>query len=239
MPKISNRKATLYDLDKMSVEERTEALKPIVEANKEQLSKLGTSLAEIANSNLLEAIKSFTVPKLPILDLLETIKKMPELPIYEPPQVDLVNFERYDPPVTIKKSDFELEQEAKQAYLTDLHIQLLETQLAIAKGSRVPQYDITTGLITFMGKTITIPLNTKLEMVCRVVLKNITNMKRKWSWDEIIEENREEPENFSSRQIYNATRSINEKVAIETQTKDFLIAKPFSTVQLNPNFLPK
>jgi len=37
-----------------------------------------------------------------------------------------------------------------------------------------------------MGKEIEIPLNTNLEMVARVVLKNVENMKRKWSWDEIV-----------------------------------------------------
>ena len=238
MAKLSDKKITLYDLDKMSVEKRTEALKPIVEANKEQFTKLGTSLAEIANSNIFDAFKSITAFKFPILDILETIK-MPELPVYEPPKVDLVNFERYEPPVTIKKSKWEREKEEREAYMTELQIQLLEAQLAIAKGSLVPQYDIATGIITFKGKTITIPLNTKLEMVCRVVLKNLANMKRKWSWDEIIEENREESENFKARQIYNAVRKINDKVAIETQTKDFLLARPFSTVQLNTSFLPK
>ncbi len=102
-----------------------------------------------------------------------------------------------------------------------------------------PQYDINTGVITFLGKKIEIPLNTNLEMVCRIVLKNLSTMKRKWSWEQIIEAYRDNPDNYKPRQIYNAVRKINDKVAIETQVKDLLLAKPFTTVQLNPKFLPK
>ena len=237
MPKLSDKKITLYDLDKMSIEKRTEALKPIFEENREQFAKLASTLVEATSfAKSISAIASSV--KLPMVDFLKDFK-LPELPIYEPPNVDLVNFERYDPPVTIKKSEWELEKEAREAYRTELEIQVLEQQLNIYKGMLAPQYDINTGIIAFLGKKIEIPLNTKLEMVCRVVLKNSTNMKKRWSWDEIIEANREEPNNFTARQVYNATRSINDKVAIETQVKDFLIAKPFNTVKLNPKFLPK
>lgn len=238
MAKLSDKKITLYDLDKMSIEERTEALKPIVEANSEQLTKLGTSLGAIANSGMVEAIKSITASKFPLLDILQNIK-MPELPVYKPPDVSGISFERYDPPVTIKKSKWEIEKEKREAYVTELQIQLLEQQLNIVKGMQTPQYDIATGVITFMGKKIEIPLNTNLEMVCRIVLKNSANIKRKWSWDEIIEENRENVERFTPRKIYTAIRKINEKVALETQTKNFLLAKPTSTVQLNPLFVAK
>jgi asparagine synthetase A len=78
-----------------------------------------------------------------------------------------------------------------------------------------------------------------MEMVCRIVLKNVVNMKRKWSWDRIVEECRENVDVFTSRKIYTATRAINEKVAQETAVKDFLLAKPLTTVQLNPIFLAK
>lgn len=239
MPKLSDKKITVLDLDKLSVEERTETLKPIVEANLEPFRQLANTIAETTNFAKSIGIIASSV-KLPIADLVNNfqIPKLPQLPVYEPPDLSDIYFERYDPPVTIKKSEWELEQESKQAYLTDLHIQLLEAQLAIAKGAQAPQYDINTGVIKFMGKEIEIPLNTNLEMVARAVLKNSTNMKRKWSWDEIVQANREFPENFTARQIYNASRSINDKVAIETQVKDFLIVKTKS-LQLNPKFLAK
>lgn len=227
MPKVSNKKIPLYNLDNTSVSEQAETN-----------TGHGTSLPEIASSGFSETIKAIIAPKSPLLDILPSLV-MPKLPIYEVPQVDSYDFKRHDPPVTIKKSKWEKDKEKREAYRTELQIQLLEAQLAVAKGSQVPQYDISTGTINFMGKTIAIPLNTKMEMVCRVVLKNLSNMKRKWSWDEIIEANRENPEIFTSRQIYNAVRKINDKVAIETQFKNFLLAKPFNTVQLNPEFLPK
>lgn len=237
MPKISDKKVTLYDLDKMSVEERTEALKPIVEANRDQLTSLGTALAEMANSSLFDALKSFSFPYENIVEKL----KMPEFPVISLPQPDVshIDFTRYDPPVTIKKSEWEIEKEKREAYMTELQIQILEQQLNIVKGMQTPQYDISTGIITFMGKKIEIPLNTNLEMVCRVVLKNIANMKRKWSWDEIVEQNRESVERFTPRSIYTATRAVNDKVALETSVKDFLLAKPTTTIQLNPLFVAK
>jgi hypothetical protein len=237
MPKLSDKKLTLGQISKLSTEEQTKIFEPVVKANEKQFRQIASTIIDATSfAKSISAIASTF--KLPNLDFIKNFQ-LPEIPLYEPPKLDITSFERYDPPVTIKKTQQELEQEAREAYRTELQIQVLEQQLNIYKGMLAPQYDINTGIITFFGKQIVIPLNTKLEMVCRVVLKNSKNMKRKWSWDEVVIENREEPENFTARQIYNATRSINDKVAIETQIKDFLLAKPFTTVQLNPKFLPK
>lgn len=242
LDKVSDNKSiTLRKLTQLSVEERVKFIEPIIQANSEQFSKLANTIAEVANFG--KTFSDFaTSIKIPIVDIFENFK-VPELPqipdFYSGIDPKAISFERYDPPVTIKKSKSELELEAKQAYLTDLHIQLLETQLAIAKRAQTPQYDINIGIIKFMGKEIEIPLNTNLEMVARVVLKNVENMKRKWSWDEIVEENRDSIDLFDDRKIYIAARAINDKVAQATAIKDFLICKPTSTVQLNPVFLPK
>lgn len=235
MPKLPNKKITLYDLDKLTPEERSDALEPVIKANEEQFRQAAKTIAEATSfAKLATSIASSF--KLPDLDFLKDFK-LPELPVT--PDLTGISLERYDPPVTIRKSKWEIEKEAREAYMTELQIQVLEQQLNLYKGMLAPQYDINTGVITFMGKKIEIPLNTKMEMVCRVVLKNMTNMKRKWSWDEIVEENRETLEGFTHRQIYTATRAINEKVALETSVKDFLLAKPLTTVQLNPAFLAK
>ncbi|MDP2637543.1 MAG: hypothetical protein Q8P26_00585 [Candidatus Levybacteria bacterium] len=244
MPKLDNKKLTLGQITALSVEERANVLKPIIKANEEQLTNFVKSVSEIANSNLAQALKSITIPKLelPNLDFIRNIK-LPEFPTMPEPTSILDNhdftFERYDPPVTIKKSEWEIEKEKRQAYVTELQIEILERQLNLVKSIQTPQYDQSTGIITFMGKSIEIPLNTNLEMVCRIVLKNVANMKRKWSWDEIVEGNREEADNFTPKTIYTAVRSVNEKVALETQIKDFLVSKPTSTVQLNPKFIAK
>jgi hypothetical protein len=205
MPKLSDKKLTLGQISKLTAEEQAKIFEPIVKANAEQFTKLASSIAEATSfaKSISSIASSF---KLPNLDFIKNFQ-LPEIPLYEPPQLDITSFERYDPPVTIKKTQRELELEAREAYMTEPQIQVLEQQLNLYKGMLAPQYDINTGVITFLGKRIEIPLNTKLEMVCRVVLKNSTNMKRKWSWDEVVEENREEPENFTARQIYNATRS--------------------------------
>ncbi len=241
MPKLDNKKVTIGQLAKLPDNERARALEPIIKANEEQLAKMASTIAEVANSNLVKTLKSFTPPTFPILDLLKNIKlpELPQLPMYEPPDLSGISLERYDPPVTIKKSDWEIKKESREAYMIELQIQILEQQLNLVKGMQMPQYDQNTGVIILLGKKIEIPLNTNLEMVCRIVLKNVANMKKKWSWDEIVEENRENIENYTQRIIYTAVRSINQKVALETQIKDFLISKPTSTVQLNPKFIAK
>ena len=237
MPKLSKKKLTLGQISELSPEEQAKIFEPIVKANSEQFRQLANTLAKTANfAKSIGSIASSI--KIPLVDLVQSFQ-LPELPIYEPPELPDISFERYDPPVTIKKSKWELEQEAREAYRTELQIQVLEQQLNIYKGMLAPQYDINTGIITFLGKKIEIPLNTRLEIVCRIVLKNLNNMKRKWSWDEVVESYRSNPDDYNSRQIYIAVRSVNEKVAIETQTKDFFITKPTTTIQLNPQFLTK
>lgn len=235
MPKLKTDKLTLKQLAELSTEERAKALEPIVKANQAQFTKLAEAISNATNIG-----KAFTeLARFPTYDLLESIK-LPQLPdATRYLDNDAYVLGRIEPHVTITKSEEEIEREAKLAYLTELHIKLLEQQLNLVKSVQTPQYEINTGIITFMGKQIEIPLNTNMEMVCRIVLKNAANMKRKWSWDTIVEENRENIDAFTSRKIYTAVRSINEKVAQETAVKDFLLAKPLSTVQLNPIFLAK
>jgi hypothetical protein len=240
MPKLSDKKLTVYDLDKLSVEKHIDALKPVFEASK-NVENLKKVMAEMANKNLFEAIKNITFPTLPHLDILEKIKipELPSLPDLNLPDTSSISLERYEPPVVIKKTKWEIEKEKREAYRTELQIQILEKQLNLVKGIQSPQYDINTGIITFMGKEIVIPQNTNLEMVCRVVLKNFDNMKRKWSWDEVVEVSKERIEDFNSKKIYTAVRAVNEKIALETTIKDFLLASPTTTVKLNPKFIAK
>ncbi len=237
MPKLSDKKLTIGQIGKLSTEEQAKIFEPIVKANAEQFKQLASTIADA--TSFAKSISAITSSfKLPNLDFIKNLQ-LPEIPIYEPPQLDITSFERYDPPVTIKKSDWEIEKEAREAYMTELQIQVLEQQLNIYKGMLAPQYDINTGVITFLGKQIEIPLNTKLEIVCRIVLKNLNTMKRKWSWDEIVDTYRSNPDDYKPRQIYNAVRSVNDKIAVETQVRDFFLSKPYTTVQLNPKFLPK
>lgn len=242
MQKSQYKPLKIVELAKLDAERQVKEIAPIIETHQKELAKVAETIATLANSNLLETIKSLTdISKFPDINILDNIRlpEMPTMPssLYERPALPAIT--RYDPPVTIRKSDWEVEKENREAYMTELQIQILEQQLNLVKGMQSPRYDQNTGIITFMGKQVEIPLNTNLEMVCRIVLKNNSNMKRKWSWDEIIEANREAVDNYTARQIYTAVRSINEKVAQETQVKDLFISKPTSTVQLNPKFLVK
>lgn len=237
MPKLGTKKLTIGQLAQLSVEERGKVLEPIVKANAEQFEKLAEVISNAANFP--KAFSNIPTIKFPVYDILESIKIPPVPDMSSYIQNDAFVLGKIEPHVTITKSQQEIEKEAKEAYMIDLHIQILEQQLNLVKGVQTPQYDINTGVITFMGKKIEIPLNTNMEMVCRIVLKNMANMKRKWSWDMIVEECRENVDVFTSRKIYTAVRAINEKVAQETAVKDFLLAKPLTTVQLNPAFLAK
>lgn len=241
MPKLPKKKTFVYDLDKLTDNEQKsiQLAEKYFAENAEQFSTLAKSIADVANSNLVKLIGSISIPNLTLPSIVEKLEP-PELPDTSwLKDIDYTYLEPHHPPVSIKKTDWEIEKESREAYMVDLQIQVLEQQLNIQKGFIAPQYDINSGIISFKGKEISIPLNSNQEMVCRVVLRNSVNMKKRWSWDEVVEACREEPNNFSARKIYTATRSINDKVAIETQTKDFLLAKPFTTVRLNPSFLPK
>lgn len=232
---------TIGQFQNLPAKKQAEVLKPLVEANSEQFAKIAE--AAIGASKLSQAFASSiqSAISFPIKDIFEKIK-IPEFPL---PYIDNVidpsnlTFERYDPPVKISKSKWEIEKEKREAYVTELQIQVLEQQLNLVKGIQTPQYDISTGHLSFMGKVIEIPLNTNLEMVCRIVLKNVTNMSKKWSWDEIVEEARESTDNFTSTQIYTAARAVNDKVAQEVQVKDFFITKPITEIRLNLKFVPK
>jgi len=174
MPKLSDKKLTIGQISKLTTEEQAKIFEPIVKANAEQFRQIANTIADA--TSFAKSINSIASSfKLPNLDFIKGFQ-LPEIPVYEPPQLDITSFERYDPPVTIKKTQREIELEAREAYMTELQIQVLEQQLNIYKGMLAPQYDISSGIITFLGRQVEIPLNTKLEMVCRVVLKNSKNM---------------------------------------------------------------
>jgi hypothetical protein len=240
MPKIDldldkTKDITIGEIQKLPTKEQVEIFKPMVEANSKRIAEVFNDV-----SNLSETIRSIGNIKPQITNFLENIR-IPELPSPEIMSPVLIEFPltKYNPPVRISKSKSQIIREKREAYMNELNIQFLEEQLHIAKGIKTPQYDINTGVITFMGKDIQIPLDSNIELVCRVVLKNLDSMSKRWSWDEIVERNRESKDNFTSTQIYTAARAITEKVAHETTVKDFLITKPINTVRLNPKFVPK
>lgn len=96
------------------------------------------------------------------------------------------------------------------------------------------QYNPKTGELIFQGETIQISTNKNSGMICRILFKNKSSAKKKWSWDELIEKEGERKVNFSKRKMYDAGRRINELVAQKTAYKDFLILRPIGNIQINP-----
>jgi hypothetical protein len=226
---MNKKKVTLGQLQKLSPKKQAEIISPIIKANQEQI--LGIVNASLDTVKALNKLGAFKIPSLGIMKNI-TVPNIND--IVKPHRNTSLPFT--PPPLRAHKTSKQLQREA---YKTELSIELLEKQLNQAKGLQSPQYDINTGILTFMNKDIQITLNSNREMVARVVLKNTQNMEKRWSWEEIVEKNGEHLHLFTKTKIYTATHGINKQIAQETLVKDFFIAKPMSTVKLNPKFLPK
>ena len=93
--------------------------------------------------------------------------------------------------------------------------------------------------IGLVGKSIKIPPNTNQFYLCKTIFKNGVSKKKKWTWDEILEDWGErdiKTEKSYWRKVYSAAREVNQKVAVETSLKDFFLTSTL-TVQLNPKFI--
>lgn len=239
MPKLSDDKKSLGEIAKLPAEEGDVIFEPYVKANLDGFK--GIVEAAQTASKAAEAIRSAV--NFPLLDFVKNIQ-LPDMSALinlqrDPLEgIDMHALMDRDKRVVIQKSDWEIEKEEREMDLLNLQIAQLKRSQQSSSGN-MPQYDINTGVIAFAGTTINIPLNSKLELICRVVLKNEVNMRKKWSWDQIVEANRIELDGYTKRTIYMAARSINQKVALKTQIDDLLLVKPMSTVQLNPKYLTK
>jgi len=100
-------------------------------------------------------------------------------------------------------------------------------------------YNSTSGHLNFNRKTISIPKDTYQDALCRVLLKDKKSMRKVWVWDEILDEwggKYQYDDKQAWRKVYNAAREVNQKVATETATKDFLIVKT-KEIAVNPKYL--
>lgn len=103
----------------------------------------------------------------------------------------------------------------------------------------VPSYKFEASTLSFMGKVIQIKPNSNQDMICRVVFKNKTTMKKEWEWGDLLHEYGESAENFTVRKIYTAVRGINRNVLKITGVNDFFLTKPWHLVRLNPKYIPQ
>lgn len=238
MPTLTDDKKSLGEIAKLPAEEGAVILEPFVKANQERFK--GVVEAVQASSKLAESIRS--VVNFPLLDFVKNIQ-LPDTSaltnmMRDPYEgMNLSGLAMRDNSVVVRKTAWEIKKEQREAYRTELEIKKLEADLNLVRAMQTPEYDAATGIITFIGKHIQIPLDSNLEDVCRVVLKNVKTMKTRWSWDEVFEDDNLESNKANKMKMYTAVRAINEKVVLQTQINDFLLGKPIGTVRLNPIFL--
>jgi len=185
-------------------------------------SKLAKSIAE-ANTRQLrkfaESIKQLTQ----LSDILPKI----QIPTFEPPEYDVSGF--------AEQHRRKIEKEVEEAEIRRLQLQILKKQLDDIK-PRPPKYNVKTSVLSFAGKNIQIPLNSKAEMLCQIVLKDKKAMLRQWSWDEIVEEWGNSPDEEQRHVVYRAAKRVNTKVARKTGIEDLLLVTT-KTTQVNPLYL--
>lgn len=98
-------------------------------------------------------------------------------------------------------------------------------------------FDMTMSKIVIGNKTIDIKQDTNHWELCRCIFKNASSKKKLWNNDELLEKwGGGFESNDSKRKVYDAAREINQKIAQETDIKDFFIFTT-KTVQLNPKYL--
>lgn len=93
--------------------------------------------------------------------------------------------------------------------------------------------------LCFKGKEIFIP-NGFQNSICLILLKNIKNMKKEWSWMDVLDQQIGTEGNYKDddwRKVYGAGLEINKKVAIETGIKDLLDVSK-KTIRVTPKYLP-
>lgn len=104
----------------------------------------------------------------------------------------------------------------------------------------IPPYDEKTAAINFGGHLISIPPNTNLEYLCRVIFSSEAKIKYVWSWEEILEHKNWGEHVYNNngwRKVYNAVDGVNEKVSAKTTIEDLLLHLTVIQVQINPKYL--
>lgn len=179
-------------------------------------SKLFKELAN-ANSNQLTRFG----------DILKGLTQLPKLSDITLPSYELSEIE-------LDLSHIE-QKNMEEAEIRQLQLEYYKRQLALNQ-IELPEYDPEACVVSFMGKDIQIPKDSKQSDLCRIILEDVVAMKKRWQWDEIAEQWERDFDESYSKKVYTAAKSVNDKVAIETTIKNFFIVN-MSSVQLNPKFI--
>lgn len=137
--------------------------------------------------------------------------------------------------------------ELKQ-YMVKKETELLEkgvrpkVSLKIASSKNV--YDSKISSLMLAGETIVLPRDRNEDYLCRIIFANDKNMRRDWSWDEVIKASKNRivsrstnPDKQSWRPVYNASTSLNGRIQKSTGIIDFFLMSPITTIKINPKHL--
>lgn len=109
------------------------------------------------------------------------------------------------------------------------------------------RFDADTNILWIGDICIEIPLDSNQQYLCLTILKNDKTKKKKWDFDEILEEwenkgykkgkikfDKDNKERW--RKPYSAAKEINTRVATKTGIIDFFITPSIKTIHLNSKF---
>lgn len=114
-----------------------------------------------------------------------------------------------------------------------------ELKISFTEGLYNPQ----TSILSIFGKEIKLPRDRNEDHLCRILFKNERNFVKRWSWDELMEKSndqivsRSKNDKESWRPIYNAARSLNNRIYRELRIEGFFLTNPITTVKINPKYL--
>jgi hypothetical protein len=100
-------------------------------------------------------------------------------------------------------------------------------------------YNDDRGILKIKGESVKFTLDKKMANMLKALFSG--DIKKEWSWDEIIESWGESIEDYGSKyqaaeQIYNIGKNINKRVAADTSNKNFLVATRKIT-KINPKYI--
>lgn len=135
-----------------------------------------------------------------------------------------------------------------QQYKAKKEIELLEkgvrpkVSLKIASSRNV--YDSKASSLILAGETIILPRDRNEDYLCKVIFANDKNMRRDWSWDNVIRASKSRIVSRSVnsnkepwRPVYHAAKSLNERIQKSTGIIEFFLMKPITTLKINPRYL--
>lgn len=194
-------------------------LKPLNKCNPEKAKVNNLDKGIVAQKQTNKIAKKIT-------EALSLSTILPELPSFELPHPPKFNESWLD---NLDKKNEEEDE------IRNLQLQILRKKIDNAK-PQPPKYNKKTAVLTFAERNIQIPLNTKEETLCKIILNNKQSMQKQWSWDEIVEYWGNTPDEKQRYVVYRAAKRVRDNVAKKTGISDFFLITT-QTIQVHPLYI--